>query len=95
LATTDFNLNSGISVRAFPNPATEFLNIAVQSNNEKNSVLKLYDSNGRLMSSPITIENNWNENITKIPVNNLPTGFYFYTLSIDNKVVFRDKLIIQ
>jgi hypothetical protein len=95
LSTVDLNVRSGLLVKAFPNPANDVVNIAVQSNNEKNIVLKLYDSTGRLIGSPITIQGDSNDSITKIPVGHLQSGLYLYTLSIENKVVFKDKIIIQ
>jgi hypothetical protein len=95
LSTIDLNLSSGLLVRAFPNPANDVVNIAVQSNNEKNIALKLYDSTGRLIGSPITIQRDSDDSITKIPVGHLQSGLYLYTLSIENKVVFKDKIIIQ
>lgn len=95
LSTTNFNLNAAILVKAFPNPANDVVTIAVQSNNEKNILLKLFDLNGRLIGSPIEIKGASDRNTTKIPVGHLQSGLYFYTLSIDNKIVFKDKIIIQ
>jgi endonuclease/exonuclease/phosphatase family metal-dependent hydrolase len=95
LSTIDFDLSKKISARAYPNPANDVVTIAVQSNEEKNILLKLFDLNGRLIGSPIEIKGASDGNITKIPVGHLQSGFYFYTLSIDNKVVLKDKIIIQ
>ncbi|PWA09563.1 hypothetical protein DB891_07735 [Flavobacterium laiguense] len=96
LSTIDFGLSKNLSARAYPNPAKDdVVTIAVQSNNEKNILLKLYDINGRLIGSPIEIKETSEENTAKIAVGHLQSGFYFYTLSIDNNVVFKDKIIIQ
>jgi hypothetical protein len=95
LSTIDFDFSKKLSAIAYPNPANDVITIAVQSNNEKNILLKLFDLNGRLISSPIEIKGASDGNAAKIPVGNLQSGFYFYTLSIDNKVVFKDKIIIQ
>ncbi|TRX36445.1 T9SS type A sorting domain-containing protein [Flavobacterium sp. ZT3R18] len=95
LSTIDFDLSKKLSARAYPNPANDVVTIAVQSNNETNILLKLFDLNGRLIGSPIEIKGASDGNNAKIPVGHLQSGFYFYTLSIDNKVVFRDKIIIQ
>jgi hypothetical protein len=96
LSTIDFDLSKNLSARAYPNPAKDdFVTIAVQSNNEKNILLKLYDINGRLIGSPIEIKETSDGNTAKIPVGHLQSGFYFYTLNVDNNVVFKDKIIIQ
>ncbi|WP_281239101.1 MBG domain-containing protein [Flavobacterium praedii] len=95
LSTIDFDLSKGFSAMAYPNPANDFVNIAVKSNSENNIQLKLYDINGRLIGSPIEFKGDSNDNIVKIQVGNLQSGFYFYTLSVENKVVFKNKLIIR
>jgi hypothetical protein len=95
LSTIDFDLSKKMSAKAYPNPANDVVTIAIQSNNEKNILLKLFDLNGRLMGSPIEIKGTSDGNTAKIPVGHLQSGLYFYTLSIDNKVVFKDKIIIQ
>lgn len=95
LSTTNFNLNAAIMVKAFPNPANEVVNIAVQTNSDKTITFKLYDSNARLINTAINSVKDFNNNTTAIPVSNLPTGLYIYTLSIDNKVIYKDKLIIK
>jgi hypothetical protein len=95
LSTIDFDLSKRISAIVYPNPAKDVANIVVHSNNEENILLKLYDINGRLIGHPIEIKETSDETVTKIPVSHLQSGFYFYTLSIDNKVVYKDKIIIQ
>jgi hypothetical protein len=95
LSTVDFGLTTNLLVKAYPNPANDVVNFAIQSNNEKSFLLKLYDLTGRLIGSPIEIKGAKNDNITNIAVGHLQSGIYVYTLSIDNKVVFKDKIIIQ
>jgi hypothetical protein len=95
LSTIDFDLSKKLSARAYPNPSNDVVIIAVQSNNEKNFLLKLFDLNGRLIGSPIEIKGTSDGNTAKIPVSHLQSGLYFYTLSIDDKVVFKDKIIVQ
>jgi hypothetical protein len=95
LSTGDFDLTKKLAVRAYPNPANDVVNFAVQYNNEKSIQLKIYDLTGRLIGSPVEIKGDSNDNIAKIAVGHLQSGIYLYTLSIDNKIVFKDKIIIQ
>jgi hypothetical protein len=95
LSTVDFGLTTNLLVKAYPNPANDVVNFAIKSNNEKSFLLKLYDLTGRLIGSPIEIKGDSNDNITNLSVGHLQSGIYLYTLSIDNKVVFKDKIIIK
>ncbi|MEP7092718.1 MAG: T9SS type A sorting domain-containing protein, partial [Flavobacterium sp.] len=92
LGTIDFGTNNGFAVSTYPNPVTDVMNVFVKSNTEKNLKLRIYDISGRLVGSPIGITGGQqNDNI--IPVSYLKTGIYIYTLTENNKVVFRDKII--
>ena len=95
LSTVDFGLTTNLLVKAYPNPANDVVNFAIKSNNEKSFLLKLYGLTGRLIGSPIEIKGDSNDNITNLTVGHLQSGIYLYTLSIDNKVVFKDKIIIK
>jgi trimeric autotransporter adhesin len=91
LGTIDFE-NNGFAVRTYPNPVTDVMNVLVKSNTEKNLKLRIYDISGRLVGNPVGI-NGGQQNDTAIPVSYLKTGVYIYTLTENNKVVFRDKII--
>lgn len=91
LGTIDFESN-GFVVRTYPNPVTDVMNVFVKSNREKNLKLRIYDISGRLVGSPVGITGG-QQNDTVIPVSYLKTGIYIYTLTENNKVVFRDKII--
>ena len=92
LGTIDFETNNGFAVRTYPNPVTDVMNVFVKSNTEKNLKLRIYDINGRLVGNPVGITGG-QQNDTAIPVSYLKTGIYIYTLTENNKVVFRDKII--
>lgn len=92
LGTIDFETNNGFAVRTYPNPVTDVMNVFVKSNTEKNLKLRIYDISGRLVGNPIGITGG-QQNNTVIPVSYLKTGIYIYTLTENNKVVFRDKII--
>ncbi|KIQ14063.1 endonuclease [Flavobacterium sp. MEB061] len=92
LSTIDFDAKKGFA-QAYPNPATDIVNIVVKTTDEKNLKLKLYDISGRLVGGPIEIKGSQDSNITAVQVSNLRSGIYVYTLSENNKVVFKDKII--
>lgn len=92
LSTIDFDTKKGFA-QAYPNPATDVVNIVVKTTDERNLKLKLYDISGRLVGGPIEIKGSQDSNITAVQVSNLRSGIYVYTLSENNKVVFKDKII--
>ncbi|MDW8849031.1 choice-of-anchor J domain-containing protein [Flavobacterium sp. MMLR14_040] len=92
LSTIDFDAKKGFA-QAYPNPATDVVNIVVKTTDERNLKLKLYDISGRLVGGPIEIKGSQDSNITAVQVSNLRSGIYVYTLSENNKVVFKDKII--
>lgn len=92
LSTIDFDTKKGFA-QAYPNPATDVVNIVVKTTDERNLKLKLYDISGRLVGGPIEIKGSQDNNVTAVQVSNLRSGIYVYTLSENNKVVFKDKII--
>lgn len=93
LGTIDFETNKAFAVKTFPNPATDVINVVVKSSTEKKLKLRLYDSNGRLTGNPVEVRANEDINTTVVPVNYLQSGFYIFTLTENNKVVFKGKII--
>jgi hypothetical protein len=93
LATIDFENNNGFAIKTFPNPATDVVNILIKSRTEKDLKLRLYDINGRLTARPVDLKSNEDITTTLIPVSHLQKGIYIYTLTENNKVVFKDKII--
>jgi hypothetical protein len=87
------NANPVLSVAAFPNPATDLVNITVKTDTPKSMTLKLYDIFGMSVGSPIEISGITTENTIQINVSNFRRGVYVYTLSAENKVLFTDKII--
>ena len=87
--TTEVSYNNTIAqndikVNIYPNPAKDFVNINV----EENSVLQLFDMQGRLLQTT-----NINAGNTTINTNNLH-GTYFVKIISDNKVSTK-KLIVK
>lgn len=67
LSNTDFAIDS--SIRIFPNPANEFVNINA---NESIKSIQLYDFQGRIIKTSLI-----NENQTKFDISNYSNGIYF------------------
>ncbi|KUJ61781.1 endonuclease [Flavobacteriaceae bacterium CRH] len=93
LSTPEFGTKNGFYVKAYPNPASDVLNFAVKTNQSKNLKLRLYDINGRVLGNPIDIQSNQDVNTNVMSLRNLNSGLYIYTLSENNKVVFKDKIL--
>lgn len=92
LSTIDFDAKKGFA-NAYPNPATDVVNIVVKTADDKNLKLRLYDISGRLVGGPIDIKASQESNATAVQVSNLKSGIYVYTLTENNKVVFKNKII--
>ncbi|MFV8347957.1 HYR domain-containing protein [Flavobacterium sp. ZB4P13] len=93
LSPKDSEANAGLSVKTYPNPATDFVNITIKTDTKKNMSLRLYDIFGVLVGTPVEIIGNTTENTTQINVSQLRRGVYIYTLSADSKVLFTDKIV--
>jgi endonuclease/exonuclease/phosphatase family metal-dependent hydrolase len=93
LGTIDFETDKEFAVKTFPNPASELINVVVKSTTDKNLKLRFYDINGRLAGNPVEVKANQDISTTTVPVNYLQRGVYIYTLTENNKVVFKGKII--
>ncbi|MCD0466579.1 T9SS-dependent choice-of-anchor J family protein [Flavobacterium sp. ENC] len=93
LATTDFENKNGYFVQAYPNPASDVVNVTVKTAQDKNLKLRIYDISGRLVMSPIEIKGTEEKSNAVIPVGNLKSGVYIYTLTENNKVIYTSKII--
>jgi hypothetical protein len=93
LSTNDLLPTNGLSVVAYPNPATESFSVVINLENTEDLKLNIYDILGRSMGAPIKLKSVSNTNATQIDIAKLPVGIYIYTLSNGNKVVFKDKIV--
>lgn len=92
LSTPDFGKNK-YYVKAYPNPATDFVSFDVKTTQGRDLKIRLYDFNGRAIGTPISVKNESEISTAVVSVNNLASGVYFYTVSENNKVIFKDKII--
>lgn len=78
LSTNETAVNKLESVKIYPNPAKDILNIEVPSH-VKNFSLEINDTSGKLISK--------HENETSITVSKLPKGVYLCTVKSDGEMV--------
>lgn len=70
------------TIRVYPNPARNFVNIAFQ-NSDMANVVNIYSMTGQLMKSvPATI-------VTKIDLSTFDSGMYFFRILDDNKQIIK------
>ncbi|WP_026110210.1 choice-of-anchor J domain-containing protein [Flavobacterium sp. WG21] len=93
LSTIDFETKNGYAVQAYPNPTTDVVNVIVKTNTDKKLKLKFYDVSGHLLGNPVDINATQDVSTTAVPVSYLQTGIYFYTLTENNKVVYKGKIV--
>ncbi len=66
------NINSDIEITVYPNPATNYLEIKVQSTNLSNYETMLCDLTGKTLKHIVI-----NNEITRMDISNIAVGFYF------------------
>ncbi len=93
LSTIDFETKNGYFVQAFPNPVTDVVNVSVKTTTDRNLKLRFYDISGHLVGNPVEVNATQDLSTTAIPVNYLRSGIYVYTLTENNKVVYKGKII--
>jgi aminopeptidase YwaD len=84
LATNETPANTLESIKIYPNPAKDFLNIELPKE-VKNFNLEITDLNGRLILNK--------ENETKINVSSLVNGAYLCTIKANDKIAVRKVII--
>ena len=82
--TKDISLECSV----YPNPATSFLKLKVNSNNAENLIYKLFDMSGKLIRT-----NKIDGNETIISMENIVPSAYFLKITENNKEVKTFKII--
>jgi hypothetical protein len=85
------------SVRLFPNPASEYLNIHCQTANPTSSCIQITDVSGRIVYSLSNLTYLC-EMANEIPVSQFPSGIYFVVITLQSDKVYKkiqEKIIIQ
>ncbi|WP_433833258.1 choice-of-anchor J domain-containing protein [Flavobacterium anhuiense] len=92
LSIPDFGKNQYF-VKAYPNPATDILNFDIKTTQGRDLKIRLYDFSGRAIGNPINVKNESEVSTAVVAVGNFVSGVYFYTVTENNKVIFKDKVI--
>jgi hypothetical protein len=80
----------GVSLKVFPNPATESVNFKVEGVAAHSYALTLYDIQGRLISNQV-----FDHSEFRLLRQQLPAGEIIYQLAADGKLVASGKLIVH
>lgn len=76
-----FRIDLDESLTAYPNPVNSILNIVLPNTLERRILVKIYNNSGKLLSSK---NYQVNKNVVSIPLDNLPTGFYFAVVNLQS-----------
>lgn len=74
-----------------PVPSNGVLALEFSVNAQSGVYFRLYDALGRLVQAPTALPTGPRARL-EIPINNLPPGFYFYRITVDDEVVNHGKL---
>jgi hypothetical protein len=91
LGTSNTTAETDYSVKTYPNPTTDIVNIIFNNNTNKATTLTLYNMNGKSIGQTVT--NEGNTSTISYDVSQLQSGIYIYSLSQDNKVIYSNKFI--
>jgi hypothetical protein len=81
-------LSNGNSMTVYPNPANEKINFQF-SNAEEKRKIELYDAIGNLL-----IEKDARSNNLSLTTDSLSNGVYFFSISVGEKTIKTDKIVI-
>jgi hypothetical protein len=77
--------------KLYPNPFYNYATLFFDNRNNQTCKLEIYNVNGRLVRTIDAITTNR----IRIERNDLPTGFYYYKLYVNNNILSVEKFIIQ
>ena len=80
-----------VTMKVYPNPASDFLNIALSSEMQKNVTISLLTVEGKVMTSRAF--NVYGNNHLSLNVSSFPSGFYFVKVSADDGVIVQKVII--
>jgi len=78
----------GFEVKAFPNPAVDYVNFDLSLENANDILIEIYDVNGKVVDVA-NLQNISGNYIHQMTVNHLAAGSYFATFTIDGLTVSR------
>jgi hypothetical protein len=78
--------------KIIPNPNNGTMQFSYQLNDGENGLLEIYDVRGRRMRQ-YNLE--YSQSLIDIDMNSEASGLYFYRLSVNNRIVSSDKIVIE
>jgi len=85
-------INTIVSV--YPNPTDDILNIAINSNENRTAVVKVFDVNTNLVFQK-EINISTGNNLFDISTQNISSGFYIIEIVEDSVVLYKNKIVKQ
>ena len=76
-------VESGLTINCYPNPASDYVNIELNSSNEANSIIYLIDNLGKVIHHSNYLLNSGVNRII-IPLDNVSNGIYYIEVKGDN-----------
>jgi hypothetical protein len=92
-SVNDFN-NTDI-IRVTPNPATDIANFSFDLSHAGNAIISLHNAAGIEIAEMYNGFASQGRNEFNYDISNLPTGVYFYTLSVEGLVITNKLMIIK
>ncbi len=90
------NLSSpNIIMQNYPNPATDRTTFKIRLADKARVTLRLFDVNGKLVSTPLNENKPEGTYEVKVDLNNYPSGTYFATVSYNDETVQSLKFIVN
>lgn len=90
IVSTTNTADKNLSLKIYPNPATDFLQIEIPEVFDTNIQVKIFNSTGQLMKQS-TLTNN--TDILEMNIQDLNTGFYFLEISDKNQKISEQFLV--
>lgn len=86
-------INSSSVVLLHPNPALDNISLKFNEPIKPNSLVKIYDQNGKLlMDKAVAVEG---DNTFNLSIDQLPSGLYFISVNEEGNMLFESKFVKQ
>ncbi len=92
IVTSGVNEANSTKLELYPNPTSEFINFDYQISSINNSRFSIYNMLGKKVKSVELVD--LQAKLT-IPVDELESGIYFYSVTVNNEVIQTNRLIIN
>ena len=93
LSVNDGISASKITVKTYPNPVSNVLNLSMDATDNENVTIQFYDLLGRSIGKPMSLQANAKQVNATIDVSQLPVGMYIYSLLSNNKIIHTYKIV--